>query len=115
MQGVFVSIKDQRFDYCLGIYGLFLRFEMKDQANPNCSFDFTETFDACQGICDCVLFVFRGRQEDAYQTRWHTFDQAWHLFSFHCHMEDRWESNLRRKKMGYGTRSKTSNAAVVWS
>lgn len=52
------------------------------------------SFDFMQCI---QLSVFCGCWDAAYQTRWHTCAQEWCLFSFRCHMEGRWESNLWMK------------------
>lgn len=85
--------------------------------------DFTARCDACQGIKEwCAKKAFRMLcwhsecWKDAYQTRWHTCAQAWRLFSFHCHMEGRWESNLWIKKKGawLGNRQKTAIIPAIY-
>lgn len=72
------------------------------------------SFDASQGACNCLLTVLCGCTEDAYQTRWHTCSQARCRLSFHCHMEDRWEDNLRRTKQHYSMENYVKFQMLHW-
>lgn len=67
------------------------------------------SFDFMQCI---QLSVFCGCWDAAYQTRWHTCAQEWCLFSFRCHMEGRWESNLWMKTHTQKTKKQLDKKSV---
>ncbi len=112
-----------------------LKLEMEDTIDTilYCSSDFTERCDTCQDVSEwSVRTVFgmlcwhSGCWEDTYRTRWHTCAPEWRLFSFHCHMGGRWESNLRikegarfgnqwkRGKISNASCNDTSNESFTW-